>query len=373
MGYEQPDVEKEFEKVAGSPIDKTINVISKGWKYGRRKKKESSLGEERALAEAFQANRPSVTPAGLATGIDRVRAKLQEKKAAQLKGAEIIKDVIPSQFGGKVVPVTRPDIPDEVLDELGKGNLSEALSTPTIMGMLLKPREFQRITIIQMGKKPLADRLDRDGLTFPPVQESSTSIPLGAGHFSSALKRLLLPLMEERSSLEPVARRRVVRITICGKPEEDQEDFKDAEETPFLQKISAAYNGYLDRIDDCLEGVETVVDSHPDLWEAVYREGLAEGFEKTAAGLSKVSPLVVGGAVGGAFLLNQWARWQKHRAMMGARKPVGIGMDFLAENPKTLMTAAALGALHQQGSEIPRRLVRGIAAAVRGGAKSVVG
>lgn len=351
MGYEQPDVRKEFEKAASAPTD----------------------AEEEMLTEAFQAHRPTVTPASQATGLDRVRARLREKKASQLKGAEIIKDVIPSQFGGKVVPVTRPDIPDEVLDELGKGDLSEALSTPTTMGMILKPREFQRITIIRMGKKPLADQLDRDGLTFPPVQESDKSVPMGSGHFSSILKRLLLPLMEDRSLLEPIAKRRIVRITICGKPGDDQEeDLKDAEETPFLQKISAAYNGYLDRIDDCLENVETVVNDHPDLWETVHRTGLVEGFEKTAAGLNKISPLVMVGAVGGAYGLNQWARWQKHRAMMGAREPVGAGMDFLAENPKVLMTAAALGALHQQGSTIPRRLVRGIVAAVKGGAQGAM-
>lgn len=378
MGYEQPDVDKEFEKAAGviGP-NRAINITKRIVGTSKLDPKRTE-NEERALYDAFQAHRPPSTPAEVATkeasAIDRIRARMQEKKASQRKRAEIIKDVVPSQFGGKIVPVNRPDIPTEVLDELGKGNLSEALSTPTTMGMILKPREFQRITIIRMGNKPLADELDRDGLTFPPVQESDKSVPMGSGHFSSVLKSLLLPLLEDRSLLEPVARRRIVRITICGKPEgEPEEELKDADETPFLQKISAAYNGYLDRIDDCLEGVEAVVSNHPDLWEAVHGSGLVDGFEKTAAGLNKVSPLVMVGAVGGAWGLSQWARWQKHKAMMGAREPVGAGMDFLAENPKTLMLAAGLGALHQQGSEIPRRLVRGIVAAVRGGAKGAMG
>jgi len=178
-----------------------------------------------------------------------------------------------------------------------------------------------------------------------------------------------LPLMEERSLLEPIARRRIVRISICGKPEDDvEEDLKDAEETPFLQKISAAYNGYLDRIDDCLESVESVIDGHSDLWAKVHGSSLTDGVEKTAAGETSVNPAVVLGAVGGAFGLNQWAKWQKHRSMVGAREPIGAGMNFLAENPKTIMTAAGLGALHQQGSTVPKRLLQGIVAAIKGGA-----
>jgi hypothetical protein len=370
LGYVQSDMV--FEKVASDGLsdkDRKVAVGEEPTDLDPVRTPEN----ERALTELFQAHRSSMTPAGIATGIDRVRARLREKKASQLKGAEIIKNIVPSQFGGKVLPAGRPDIPTEVLDELGKGDLSEALSTPTTMGMILKPREFQRITIIRMGKKPLADELDQQGLTFPPVAESDKSLPLGTGHFSSVLKRMLLPLMEERSLLEPIARRRIVRITICGKPEEeDDEDLKDAEETPFLQKISAAYNGYLDRLDDCLEDVESVVSRHSDLWAAVHGSGLADGFEKTAAGLNKVSPLVLVGAIGGAYGLNQWARWEKHKAMMGARKPIGVGMDFLAENPKTVMTLAGLGALKQQGSSIPGRLVRGVVAAVKGGAKGAM-
>jgi len=347
LGYTQPDVDKEFEKVA-------------------------SAAEDNALRETFQDNHPMVTPAGIATGIDRVRAKLREKKASQLKGAEIIKEVVPSQFGRKALPANRPDIPTEVLDELGKGDLSEALSTPTTMGMILKPREFQRITIIRMGNKPLADELDRGGLTFPPVEESDKSIPVGASHFSSVLKRLLLPLMEDRSLLEPVARRRVIRITICGKPEmEEGEDLKDAEETPFLQKISAAYNGYLDQIDNCFEDVESVVDNNSDLWAAVHGSGLVDGFEKTAAGQGGVSPAVLIGAVGGAYGINQWARWQRHRAMMGDREPIGPVVDFMADSPKLLMLGAGLAALEQQKSTIPRRLLSGVIAAVKGGARGV--
>lgn len=343
MGYQQPDTEKVFEKVAAAG-----GAVS---------------SEEGELREAFQAHRPPTTPAGVAMGIDKVRAKMREKKAAKLKGAEIIKDVIPSQFGGKTIPVSRPDIPNEVLDVLGKHDLSEALSTPTTMGMILKPREFQRITIIRMGKKPLADALDRRGLVFPPVEESDDSLPIGAGRFSDVLKKLLLPLMEERSLLEPVAKRRVVRITICGKPNAEEE-LSDVEESPFLQKISAAYNGYLDRIDDCFEGVERVVSEHSDFASAVHGAAVPDMFEKTASNMEQVSLL---GKFGGVEGLKQWEQWQSRRATMGARSP-DIDGGLFAENSSMLKVAAKVSDSRLAGYKVPWRLVRGVAEAVRNGA-----
>ena len=87
-----------------------------------------------------------------AASVDSVRA-IMAKKAAQKK-AEITKDVTPSQFGGKATSTEdgfHPDLPNEVLDQLGHCPLHEALSTPGTMGMVLKPHEFQRIVIIRMA------------------------------------------------------------------------------------------------------------------------------------------------------------------------------------------------------------------------------
>lgn len=361
MGYEQPSTEKAFEKVAAVPgswsshpgrkfLGQTIDDLLSGKRVASIRSKIKGREKEKRSA------------------VESVREQLR-KRASQLKGAEIIKDIEPSQFGSKAVPLedNRPDLPDEVLDRLGKGDLSEALSTPTTMGMILKPREFQRITIIRLGKRPLADQLDRDGEVIPPTDDVDKSIPMGAGHFSDVLKRLLLPMLEDRSMLEPIAKRRMVRITICGAPKADDGEGKEAEETPFLQKISAAYNGYLDRIGDCLVDAGAVVNANPDLWETVHRSGLADGFEKTAAG---VNPAVVLGAVGGAYALSRWAAHRQRRAMTGG-KSTGVMTNLLAEHPKTLMLLAGMGALHQQGSQIPRRLVRGVADVVRGGAPAL--
>jgi hypothetical protein len=127
-------------------------------------------------------------------------------------------------------------------------------------------------------------------------------------------------------------------------------------EDPFLQKISAAYNGYLDGAIHCLRNSQRCVSSDAELWAAVYRE---DGLEKSATG-GRVNPAVLLGAVGGAYALSAMADWERQRAMMGAREPVGPLTATAADYPKTMMLLAALAALHQQGSNLPSRLFSGL-------------
>lgn len=281
------------------------------------------------------------------------------KAAFQRKAAEIEKDVPASQFGGKALPIEadRPDLPDSVLDSLGGApSLSEALSTPTTMGIALKPREFQRITIIHLGRRPLADQLDEQGSVFGPTEDCDESVPMGPEHFSTALKSLLLPHMEGRSCIEPVVKRKIVKIVVTNAPDTLEPEPKIASKAdPFLRKIAAAYNGYLSRVVDCLRGTDEVVNGNSDLWSAVWKEGVSDHFYKTASEASKVDPRVLIGALGSAWLLSQMAKWQQRDAMMGKREPTGMLTDTAANNPKLLMAAAGLMALHQQGSKLPQK------------------
>jgi hypothetical protein len=378
LGYQQPSTEKELELEKAAALDwitrgarraadpdkvrRAARAVVRGGRRAAPVAKEvGGEAAERILEHALERSGKEKL-----SGIDAVRAMLREKRASHNKGAEIIKEVVPTQFGSKAVPLEgsqRPDLPDEVLDEMGKCPLHEALSTPTTMGMILKPREFQRITIIHVGKKPLADKLDEEGKIFAPVQDSDESVPMGGEHFSDSLKRLLLPLLEDRSCLEPIARRRLVRVTIRKEPEHEEPDREMVEDDPFLQKISAAYNGYLDRFVDCWRDAPAIVDQHADLWETVFRQGVGEGFSKEAAG-TKVNPVVVLGGIAAGYGLSEYARWQREKARMGGREPVGPIMDTLAEHPKILATLGGLAALEQQGSKLPRRLYHGIKGAI---------
>lgn len=164
-------------------------------------------------------------------------------KLSANKGAEITKDVLPSQFAGKAVPVltrSEKDLPDDVLNTLGSSSLESALSTPSALGMVLRPREFQRIILIQMGERPLAEQLARENKVFPKVEES-LPVPMGPDFFSPILARMLLPLMASRSALGPSIEKRVL-VTAEGSKEKHAG--ASSLSSALLRKIGAAYNTY---------------------------------------------------------------------------------------------------------------------------------
>jgi hypothetical protein len=164
-------------------------------------------------------------------------------KAAKDKQGEITKDVVPSQFASKAVPIltkNEPHIPDGLLDLLGKSPLEEALSTPTSLGIVLRPREFQRIMLIQIGHKPLADKYDREGVVFPKSDEDE-SVPMGPEHFSPVLARLLSSLIGARSGFGPSIEKRVL---ILSKIPTEERTKTSSLSSNLLRKIGAAYNGY---------------------------------------------------------------------------------------------------------------------------------
>lgn len=164
-------------------------------------------------------------------------------KLARLKGAEIDKDVIPSQFAGKAVPLLtgcEEDLPDTLLDQLSTVDPEKVLSTLGGMGVLLKPREFQRLTLLQLGRRDLADDLDSHGEVF---EQSDEREPMGVEpkNFVPALAQLLAPLVSSRSLLAPEIERRVV----LSSPSTGTKTTRaPSHSEDLLDKIAAAYNGY---------------------------------------------------------------------------------------------------------------------------------
>ena len=181
-------------------------------------------------------------------------------KSAKDKGAEITKDVLPSQFASKAVPVltaNERDIPKDILDILGDSPLEEALSTPTSLGMVLRPREFQRIILIQMGQRPLANELERKGTVFPKTDDT-LDVPMGPQFFSEALAHLLLPLLAERSAFGPQVEQRI--LLTHDEPKEKRASTSSLPSVS-LRKIGAAYNGYRTGIMDLVAHAQEFVSS----------------------------------------------------------------------------------------------------------------
>ena len=65
-----------------------------------------------------------------------------------------------------------PDIEIRDLDKLASYPIDNVLATSNVCGIVLKPREFQRIVLIQMGEKDLADDMDKENIVISTAKPS---------------------------------------------------------------------------------------------------------------------------------------------------------------------------------------------------------
>lgn len=144
---------------------------------------------------------------------------------------------------GRAVPLREgreDEIPDEVLDMLAsRGDPSGTLGGLGSAGIALRPPEFQRFMLRSHGRPDMAEQLR--GVTFrphagPPSGFGVRTLDRAPGSIFSALG----PYLEERSTLSPVAVRRITIISArppspMGLPTMSH---------PVLDKLSSAYDSY---------------------------------------------------------------------------------------------------------------------------------
>lgn len=187
-------------------------------------------------------------------------------KNAKMKRGEIEKHG-PTQFDSKAIPLitkNEPSLSRDQIDELCEHPLNDILSSSTSMGMVLRPREFQRIIIIKMGLRPTADDLDHKNIVFPKVDTASKAPSLGQA--IPGILSMLGSLFSERSALSPALDKRITLVV--GRHGGGEEKKASSHPTALLNKIGSAYAGYR-------QGVM-------DYWMQDNRSAL----EKTASSLS---------------------------------------------------------------------------------------
>lgn len=215
--------------------DKTAKVMM--FIHGGKMKTSSQLADELGYIELVGGTEK------VASVDDEILKMALLGKSAKSKKGEMKKDIVPSQFAGKAVPIIsgkEKDLPDEVLEAMAKVPLERSLATASGLGMVLKPREFQRITLISISQRPMADQLDKDNKVFSPCDEEHP-IGMSPKDFMPALARLLLPLMASRSALGEHVEKRAMEAFSSPAEIKDPPSSHSAE---ILRKISSAYNGY---------------------------------------------------------------------------------------------------------------------------------
>ncbi|MDD1711144.1 MAG: hypothetical protein LUQ37_09585, partial [Methanoregulaceae archaeon] len=175
---------------------------------------------------------------------------------------------------------------------MGSLPLHHALSTPSAMGMVLKPREFQRIMLNNIGERGLADELDANGRVFGPSSEIDHSIDVDPCAVLDALKQLLcaLGLVKKRSIATPMLVRRTMIIGLGGSSAQPPQA-APAEADSFLKKLSAAYNGYRSSLIKKAADIQRQLVIDPQLRTEVFGGSMAKAF---AGGIDKTSASVLG-------------------------------------------------------------------------------
>ena len=107
--------------------------------------------------------------------------------------------------------------PRPVLDQLGSMPIRNSLSTLGLLGILPKPQEFQRIVLISIGRKQMADDLDSRNLCFDPMDGEPTEkhdhmVGVEPSFFDERAFDIIKPYMAERSYSAPHLGRRMTVI-----------------------------------------------------------------------------------------------------------------------------------------------------------------
>lgn len=198
--------------------------------------------------------------AELAEKLGAAEPSFEKSASADVKQAEMTKKVVPNQLAGKAVPAltaAEPSLPTDLLDSLGDSGMARALSTLTGLGIVLRPSEFQRVSLASQGKKGLAEQLELLGESFPKTDEKTPSA-ISEQDFSATLAQQLLPFMAMRSALGPFIERRVV--IVVASPEK-KASVASSHSSELLRKIGAAYQGYRDDLMQLVPSAQHLIEA----------------------------------------------------------------------------------------------------------------
>ena len=210
------------------------------------------------------------------------------KISASNKVAEIIKDVPASAFAMRKLPElehSEPDISPTHLDELAKLPLPRVLGASTVLGMILKPHEFQHLALRSMGEDNLLSQLSRRREIFPSSRGfMAVDITLGGSDddmegVEKAMEMLKAYVQKRGAFGQPFSIRVHLHRDTSKVPLPTQTTIRH----PLLDKLGAAYNGYRRAVLTKLSQATEVLQRDPRLREAVLGEGLGTMMSKTAS------------------------------------------------------------------------------------------
>jgi hypothetical protein len=132
-------------------------------------------------------------------------------------------------------------LPLEGLKTLSREPLGATLGSATRSGMILKPLEFQTITLRILGKPRMAESMYRRGDVFSPSPGFARHPPFPSGVDRGTINRVLSGVMPSRSIVE---RHLLDRSSGGHRPAMMVIKIRRVKNTPTLEKVAQAYQGY---------------------------------------------------------------------------------------------------------------------------------
>lgn len=191
------------------------------------------------------------------------------------------------------------DLPEDVINDISC-DPSRGLRTAGSLGIVLKPREFQRTMLISMGRRPLADELDSRGMCFRCGAKPERMIGMmgASGDPIPSLIQKLIPLIAGRSAFGPAFHKRII-ITVSGNGRaglRGPRAHMDGEDHPLMRKLSAAYSDYRKQLlYKVASDVKQVVRDYPQALPEFFPEALDLSF---SSGLAKTGGDVMESLIG---------------------------------------------------------------------------
>lgn len=300
----------------------------------------------------------------------------QIKLASSAKLANILKRI--PAMSAKLMPAleaSEKPLGSSVLSRLSRHPMDRVMTTAASSGIVLRPREFQRIMLIRIGKPRLADRLDGAGHLFPPTSGVDRSFSIGSpSQFSPDIMSILRPLIQDRGILGPQMNRRVMVIRRNPRPVAMKitlikrasvaAPVLSGEEKELLNKISEGYNSYrLQLLEKMGSIVENITCRDTRLLSTIEESKLEDAF--TGSGFSKEAtllPAALASALPMAYLYGAHVRGKR-----GTGQQVGPLEGFVERHP-ILATSIFLGlskfGLHMKNTGMLDKLLADVTAKI---------
>ena len=222
---------------------------------------------------------PAAKESGVLMKVANARGTNVIEKVSGIKRAAMNKKILPNAISESLMKLrdAEPNLPMEAL----RKDPRELIATSGMLGMVLKPSEFQYSMLRGMGRPDMANDLHRKGIVFDSsIRDKSPVRMMGSSGYSPMLARLLSSLIPSRSLFSPHLPERSVKVTVIRV----QPKQMVTERNPMLDKIASAYSSYRESLRTLPNTIDHGIQQDPTFFaEHFFSDILDSRLTKTAS------------------------------------------------------------------------------------------